>query len=131
MISFKLTVKHFVNLFYRRPATPNKDPPNTHLTSQLHRRLHFRRNRCSAEEVRIIDTQSIPSRKITIKVLNGCMQPNFSKVASLGIQSRPAPLSRCLLEHQGRMTISQPETLAAGNLERHQTARAAPQASVV
>ncbi|WP_297366121.1 hypothetical protein, partial [Thauera sp.] len=36
-------------------------PPNHLLQTTLHRRLAFRRNRCSTKEVRIIDTQKTTS----------------------------------------------------------------------
>ena len=70
MTSLATTVKRFANLFYSCPAQnpahrPTKHPPRLYLPH----RIAFRRNRCSAEEVRIIDNQKTTSRRKWKKVL--------------------------------------------------------------
>src|SRR5690606_24139492 len=64
MTSLATTVKHFANLFSSCPAQnpahrPTKHPPRFY----LQHRIAFRRNRCSAEEGRIIDNQKTTSRR--------------------------------------------------------------------
>src|SRR5690606_6327855 len=64
MTSLATTVKHFANLFSSCPAQnpahrPTKHPPRFYLPH----RIAFRRNRCSAEEGRIIDNQKTTSRR--------------------------------------------------------------------
>src|SRR5690606_952167 len=70
MTSLATTVKHFANLFSSCPAQnpahrPTKHPPRFY----LQHRIAFRRNRCSAEEGRIIDNQKTTSRRKWKKVL--------------------------------------------------------------
>ena len=65
MINYLIPVKHFVNLFYA-PAH-RQDPihrPTTSRFNLLNPAHRFRRNRCSAEEVRIIDPAETTSTQI-------------------------------------------------------------------
>jgi hypothetical protein len=64
MISCPTTVKHRVNLFYHNPGQTPEIRSTQHPTRFIPQtRRAFRRNRRSAEEVRIIDTLKKTSRK--------------------------------------------------------------------
>ena len=70
MISYPTTVKHRVNLFYSNLSQTTEIRPTQHPTRLTPpTRRACRRNRRSAEEVRIIDTHKKTSRKKKAKLL--------------------------------------------------------------
>ncbi|WP_345794615.1 hypothetical protein AAG895_05975 [Thauera sp. JM12B12] len=72
MISYPTTVKHLANLFLppprNKPETLTRTTPASLLPPPPPR---LPKNRCSAEEVRIIDTQKTTSRKKKTKKIYG------------------------------------------------------------